>query len=186
MWIATAQALLHQNDALVKSVALPPTLAPSTIRNLYESHRSGLLVSSLRGGLWSCPLEGSAKGCTPIPGVGPDSKATVYSIHEDSKGVLWLAASLGLGRLAPGSPKIEWYDLKPFLSTQEREFYQVAEDSKGRLWLAGRRSLVRLDKLAPNELRASAVHQFDRRDGMLSANFGVARQGWRSPNAPIR
>jgi signal transduction histidine kinase/ligand-binding sensor domain-containing protein/CheY-like chemotaxis protein len=184
MWIATAEALVHLDGEQVQSLPLPAALAPATIRNVFESPRHGLLVSATRGGLWSCRVDENSKGCTPFQGLEPASKATVYSIYEDLEGSLWLAASMGLGRVLPGGPNappgIRWYDLRSFLPHAEKEFYQAAGDFNGRLWLGGRRSLVRLDKSALDQLRPNSVHQYDRRDGMRSANFGVARQGWRS------
>ncbi|MCW5977260.1 MAG: response regulator [Bryobacteraceae bacterium] len=184
VWVVTNDSLrrIYGND--VESVALPSAVQPSRIRAVYDSPRWGLLVTTWDNGLLAC----SFAGCESFPGAGIGTSISVFAVHEDAAGALWVASSKGLGRIPPATeghlPPIRWYDLSRLLPHTESEYYQVAEDAEGRLWLGGRRSLVRLEKRDRDRLDAGVIRQFDLRDGMRSANFGVARQGYRSAGGP--
>jgi signal transduction histidine kinase/ligand-binding sensor domain-containing protein/ActR/RegA family two-component response regulator len=181
IWAASPVGLAEISDSGTRWLKTPPEMPLNSTRQLQDAGDLGLLVSVWHGGLWQCARE----TCEPvISGVDEGRRVSVYGIFQDSAKVLWVVSSRGLGRLVPagsgGKLKPDWIDVSARLNYPEREFYQVGEDSQGRLWLAARRSLVRLKRPVGSKLEPESVSQYDLHDGMRSANFGVARQGWRS------
>ena len=179
MWVASASFIVELDGQHERRLPLPPGLNTAAIRLMLDSPRWGLLVAIQAGGLWRC----EASGCGLI--LPPDSNAafSVYGLHEDSAGALWVVSSRGLARFRPSTDtrsRAEWYQLAPLLTQLETEFYQIVQDRTGLLWLGGRRSLVRMEPVDPELLERKHLRQFDLHDGLRSANFGAARQGFRS------
>ena len=178
MWVSTPAFIAELDGAKERYLPLPPALNTAVVRLMHDSPRWGLLVALHHGGLWGC----ESTGCALI--LAPDSAAfSVYGVHEDSAGALWVISTLGLARFRPNPalrPAAEWYRLSPLLDRMETEFYQIVQDRTGHLWLGGRRSLVRLEPVDPERLERKHLRQFDLHDGLSSANFGSARQGMRS------
>jgi signal transduction histidine kinase/ligand-binding sensor domain-containing protein/CheY-like chemotaxis protein len=182
VWVATAEAIYEAGKGEPRVLAIPEGLETRTIRFLYDSRTFGLLAAPVAGGLWSC----SGEKCVQLTPAAGKGNLTVYEAIEDASGTLWAATSRGVGRMrkVPGTfPQTDWYNVDQWLTPKETEFYQVEEARDGRLWVGGRRSLVRMDKVEPEQLTAGHLRQFDLQDGLRSANFGVARQGYRQAAA---
>jgi signal transduction histidine kinase/ligand-binding sensor domain-containing protein/ActR/RegA family two-component response regulator len=181
VWIASSEGLCELSGTRPKWWSTPPEMAVTATRYLLDAGRHGLLVSVWQGGLWQC----RDRQCRLVIGGEANGKpVTAFATLEDSVGRLWVVSSRGLAELLPrregGELGVAWYSFSRFLHHPETEFYQIGEDNKGRLWLASRRSLVRMDRPPPGRLEERSVRQYDLFDGMRSANFGVARQGWKS------
>jgi signal transduction histidine kinase/ligand-binding sensor domain-containing protein/ActR/RegA family two-component response regulator len=181
VWVASSEGLCEWSESRPKWWSTPPEMPVTATRYLLDAGRHGLLVSLWQGGLWKCH-EGQ---CGQLIGGEANGKpVTAFATLEDSAGRLWVVSSRGLAELVPrredGAFDVIWHSFGRFLHHPETEFYQIGEDSKGRLWLASRRSLVRIDRPGPGQLDERSVRQYDLFDGMRSANFGVARQAWKS------
>ncbi len=181
VWVVSSKGLCELAGPRPHWWNTPPEMAVTATRHLLDAGHNGLLVSLWQGGLWQC----RDHQCRQVIGGEANGRpVTVFATLEDSVGRLWAVSSRGLAELVRRRDASEfdvaWLSFNQFLHHPETEFYQIGEDSKGRLWLASRRSLVRIERRPPGKLEEPAVRQYDLLDGMRSANFGVARQGWKA------
>ena len=171
MWVAALDALYKVQGKAVSRTSYPEEFQPQNFRTLADHPRWGLLLGMLRDGLWSY-REGTWKRVeTKLP-------MSVYALAADAADEVWAGTSEGLGLITVKG--LHPHKLNPWLSKPEDEFFQVADDGDGHLFLASRRSLVRMKRTPPELLRQGDVQQYDLLHGLNSANFGVARQNFRS------
>ena len=176
VWAASVKALIHFPGDGSRSVehAWPSGMSPARIRAMTHARDGSLFIGLLPGGLWRC-RDGK---CDPVETGAAGVIYSVYGIHEDESGAIWMGTSRGLARYQNG--RLQHYSLKSSLRLPEDEFYQVAGDWKGGLLLGGRRSLVQIPRVESGEVHPASIRQFSLLDGMASANFGVVRQGFRA------
>lgn len=88
---------------------------------------------------------------------------TVWSIHEDERGRLWLGTDLGLSRFDPDAGTFRHiYDPDEWPGAV---VYSIREDERGWLWLGTNQGLVRFNPAT------RAVRHYDRGDGLGNEEF---------------
>ena len=107
----------------------------------------------------------------------------VLDIHEDSRGVFWVASVGGITRIRGGDRST--ITIKDGLFCDE--VFRILEDGEGRFWMSGNKGIFyveksELDKVADGWTGQVTSHVFDKSDGMLSNECnGVAQPaGWRT------
>jgi ligand-binding sensor domain-containing protein/signal transduction histidine kinase len=95
----------------------------------------------------------------------PDSIShdRVYSIYEDSSGVIWIGTFRGLNRYEPESQSFSQYRERDGLPSDV--VYGILEDKQGALWLSTSNGLARFDP------QTETFRNFDMQDGLQSNEF---------------
>ena len=112
------------------------TFHHNSITDIHEDRKGRLWVATLGGGLHLVDKRTgnvTAYEIHPNESKGWDSSTrrwnTLYTIFEDSKGILW-TASKGLARFDPDTKRHTLYEAPRFIDA-------VVEDSLGRFWVSG-------------------------------------------------
>jgi serine phosphatase RsbU (regulator of sigma subunit)/ligand-binding sensor domain-containing protein len=93
-------------------------------------------------------------------------------IFEDSEGIVWIATANSLLRFDPATEKIDRYDQKDGLPSNQ--INSIIEDLEGNLWINTSAGLSKLNKNAPRE-KWNFVN-FDVRDGLQG--FTASKASW--------
>jgi signal transduction histidine kinase/ligand-binding sensor domain-containing protein len=121
-----------------------------------EQDRRGRLLVGARDGLH---IQAGAAFRRPT---APDgSLSVVFDMHEDARGVVWLATARGLFRLDEG-------DVVTPVALGEEVLWSVLESPAGNLWLGSPRGLHRLRPPAAAGVRPEEPTRFGVGDGMKS------------------
>lgn len=132
----------------------PHSLGEGFVASIVEDQAGVLWVGTSAGGL--CRLERDAEKrqtpgtffCYKHDPKDADSLGdnTVWAIHEDREGALWLGTSAGLNRLDPQTGKFLHYTTADGLPHES--VFGILEDENGYLWLSTARGLSRSDPQA--------------------------------------
>jgi signal transduction histidine kinase/streptogramin lyase len=84
----------------------------------------------------------------PLEPAGSTASATVHSLYEDAKGILWVVSGqVVIYRLDPGNGILSRYPLQAtIVETHTGLPHCIAEDATGRLWIGTHDGLYRMEK----------------------------------------
>jgi signal transduction histidine kinase/CheY-like chemotaxis protein/ligand-binding sensor domain-containing protein len=113
----------------------------------------------------------------------PGGRQTVYAMHTDDAGHLWVLTMSGLNRIAGTH-------LTPFTPAEgvpDLDMGWIFEDDDGHFWMAGRDGMLRvsradLDAVAEGRKRAVETQRFGAADGMLGSSeypFASSPTAWK-------
>jgi len=134
IWIANRKGL----DCFKNGKFYPPPfkIYPENIIRIIEDSRGHLWFSSLSrlyhytGKGISTYSTGSGLPCNPV-----------YTIFEDSKGIIWISTVCGLSRFDYHKGGFTHFSTKNS-NLPEGDHYCILEDTKGNLWIGGTRGII--------------------------------------------
>lgn len=111
--------------------------------------KNGDLISGFPGELLVLGRDGSTKKTIAVPG----HISTLWALHEDQKGRIWIGNISGVGLLRPGEEKIEI--VEGVLHTEygiDRHVFHFSEPKEDEIWICGAVGLSIYDAKAGKEL----------------------------------
>ena len=121
----------------------PATLAGNVVTALRPARDGGLWIGTYGGGLAHRGADGAFRAWNGGAD-GPLASATVYGVHEDEAGAVWIAtAGGGLNKLDPGTGAVEVLTTRDGLP--HNIVYGVLPGPGGALWLSTNAGIARLD-----------------------------------------
>jgi signal transduction histidine kinase/ligand-binding sensor domain-containing protein len=179
LWVGSTAALFRWSDGIVRTnVAGEHVLRD--VRCIFQSRDRSMWFGTKGHGL-AHVHEGQIDFVTTQQGLGDN---TIWAIHENPPGVLWLATPSGLNRYENG---------RAFAFSRNHGFLEetvncVLEDNSGFLWLSGLRGIYRvrraaLDAIAKGEQPWVRVSAFGTADGMERAETNGGENqpaGWKA------
>jgi signal transduction histidine kinase/ligand-binding sensor domain-containing protein len=131
---------------------------PAQLTALEPRRAGGHWAASVGDGLFVLT---EADTLEPVPTTGPPE--TLWSMHEDADGALWLAGERGLWTLRDGR-------LAPVTAVRREPLFHVASDGRGDVWVGGLVGLRRVPRAAALAGPAGAPEAivFTARDGLPS------------------
>lgn len=140
------------------------------ITELYQAPSGVLWVGTWHGGLAYLDPDAWAQGDARFVRYqhNPDDPASlsdnsVWAIHQDRAGALWVGTQAGLNRLDPRSRTFTRYREKEGLPNNA--VLCIEEDRRGYLWIATNNGMAHFNTVLPS------FRIFDERDGLQSSEF---------------
>ena len=197
LWVGTWDGGLARRDAAGAWQAWrhddgdPASLPNDVVTTIRPARDGGLWVGTYGGGLAHRDARGRFRQWDGGAD-GPLAHPTVYGVHEDARGTVWIAtAGGGLNRLDPATGRVRVYTTRDGLP--HNIVYAVLPGDGGALWLSTNAGLARLDPATGRvrtygeaqgaqspEFNAGAA--FRARDGSLLFG-GTAGFNWFDPAA---
>ncbi|MGD8305739.1 MAG: two-component regulator propeller domain-containing protein, partial [Ignavibacteria bacterium] len=103
----------------------------------------------------------------------------VYSVLEDSKGIVWFSSPNGLGKLDPKTEKIKFFTEDDGLPTNL--VGAIQEDNYGNLWISSAAGLTTLVRNEEGE--KETFINIDIKDGLQGYSFSLA--SWKAKNGEL-
>jgi len=148
----------------------PQSLPDNQITELYRAPSGVLWLGTWHGGLAYLDPDAWAQGEARFVRYqhNPDDPASlsdnsVWAIHQDRVGALWVGTQAGLNRLDPRSHTFTRYREKEGLPNNA--VLCIEEDQRGYLWIATNNGLAHFNTVLPS------FRNFDERDGLQSSEF---------------
>jgi diguanylate cyclase (GGDEF)-like protein len=125
------------------------------------------------------PGEGRFERFTHDPAdAGSLADDTVYALHVDRSGRLWVGTRSGLSRLDPGQGAVRFRSYTSGDGLAGNVVYGIQSDGVGRLWLSGSQGLVRFDP------RTGMFKQYTASQGLQGSEFNFGAH-YRSPQGEL-
>ena len=150
MWFGTAVGLNKYNGYSFSVFRASPQKMANTLQNdviwdLHEDRTGRLWISTLGDGLYQINKQTQGlSGYRLNPARDSAYKNIFYSIHEESKTVLWIGSQLGLVRFDVQTKKMRLYELPA--PNDYKVVFCITEDEKGRLWVGTKIGLYTFDR----------------------------------------
>lgn len=157
LWVGTSVGLARMHDGQLQVVDPPGWVGVSGPESLLAGSDGKLYVGTSKG-LYVGEPAGSKYTFHLLPNPQPGTDPTVYGVHRDPGGTIWLGCGEGLCTM--NSKGIEVLDGVP-----EGRWEAILTDRKGNLWIRSARRLM---------VRPSGAQEFKERDrGLAQAAIGV-------------
>ena len=164
LWVGTRDGLTAFRDG----VALPPdafSSATGGVNALLEARDGTLYAATARRGVVH-RKGGATAAVTTKDGLAGD---TVFAIHEDAAGTIWVGTADGVSRLKNG--RVETLRSEETLFGEQ--VFSVLDDGAGALWMSNNKGVYRfalagLERTADGERTTLARTDFGTADGMPS------------------
>lgn len=152
----------------------PNSFGHSQVLHILRDRKGDLWIGAWGGGLNHLPAAEEARALAgekpkfnryvlEQAGAESQSENSIYVIHEDRRGQLWLGTTSGLHRFDRETGMSKIYGKKDGLPDDAA--YGILEDDLGRLWLSTFRGLARFDPITDQ------VKVYDVGDGLQSSEF---------------
>ena len=148
----------------------PHSLADNQITELYVAPDGVLWIGTWHGGLAYLDPAAWAQGEARFVRFQHDpadpssiSDNSVWAIHRDRVGVLWVGTQVGLNRFDARSQTFTRYREKEGLPNNA--VLCIEEDNRGYLWITTNNGMTHFNTVLPN------FRNFDERDGLQSSEF---------------
>lgn len=186
VWMATEEGVAQwQDGAIVSTLTVDDGLPHRNVRQLLRDRRGDVWFAT-RGGLarWHA---GVVEAVEPPKGLAPEER-TIYALHEDDEGILWVAHFGGLLRY-DGE---QWQRFGLEQGLYDRTTHELLSDHGGNLWMSSNRGVWRVSKAQLAAVAAGTRERvepvvYGREDGMPSreCNGGSHPAGWRTRDGSL-
>ncbi len=118
-------------------------LAHKTTRTLARDSSGTMWIGTVRGLHKSLPRSQSIQTVSLVP----DSASNIFDIHVADDGIVWVAGSTGVYRLAQGSQTfINIFDYLPLPFRSNNTCRMIQSDKSGHVWVLLQRGAMMIDK----------------------------------------
>ena len=172
LWLGDGQWVYRWNGGTPVPLSLPPEAGFARVTFAHADRAQRLWIGSGTK-IGVVAPDGTFRVLGAADGLG-DRNLTLYDVFEDGEGVLWLATSEGLSRLADGR-------ITSVGSTQGlpgNRVWSIVEDRVSDLWLTLDRGVVRVSRRDIAQAMANPSHRmpyqmYGPKDGLAGAPLGI-------------
>jgi ligand-binding sensor domain-containing protein/signal transduction histidine kinase len=139
------------------------SFAGSHVTSIYRGCRSGLLVGTMKSGLFHFPDSGEMFERINIPGANLTEHG-VHSLYEENSGILWIG-TIGYGLLRYDPKTKALVNFKEEDGLPNSTIYSVLPDQSGNLWLSTNKGISKFNPAT------KVFKNYDKNDGLQSDEF---------------
>lgn len=180
VWVSAGSALAKLEDGRFRAYHMQDTV-PSEVSVIYEAQNGRLWLGTIASGLHVMEENGRIVPHADSRGRNLVGRR-IYSIHEDSKGTLWIGTDAGLWRFRDDTLRV--YSRHQGL--YDNIVMCVLDDQVGNLWMSCNKGIFRVSKtdLESDDREGSGTLDcvsYGKSDGMRIAECegGIQPSGWR-------
>ncbi len=170
-WVGTYSGLARYDRTNDKFVYVSPVITGGVqIRVIMEDSQKNLWIATEDNGLTKLvrthDKSGAFKSVRYVHTEGKDDSLIsnrLYSLAEDSSGMIWIATNLGLSRLNPKNNTVKNFFIKDGLP--DEIIMGLLFDGKESIWISHKKGITRMNT------RTFAIQNFNVNDGLQSNEF---------------